>query len=91
MKKVIISLVLIGSIFACGYYENNYTRTNCEVIKVTETNCIIEDTCGFTWTWNEGGFAEGDIVNLKMCANGTAGNIKDDTITAIKLVKEGNR
>lgn len=91
MKRVLFGLLVAGAVFACGYGESNYTRKDCKVIDVTDEGYIIEDTCGYTWFWDEGDFAEGDTVDMKMNINGTIGDIDDDIIKSVKLVKGGNK
>ena len=91
MKRILFGLLVAGAVFACGYGESNYIRKDCKVIEVTDEGCVIEDTCGYTWFWDDSEFAEGDTVDMKMNINGTISDIDDDIIKSVKLAKRGDK
>ena len=86
MKKLLVAVLLIGMFLFVGYYEHNYTRKDCEIVKVENGIVTFEDACGFRWQWeieeNEY-FEVGDKVDLKMHDNCTNSIVYDDVITKI--------
>lgn len=85
MKKILIALLAIGCVASVGYYEQHYTRKDCEVVRITNNVVTVEDQCGYSWQFEDEGYAIGDVVDLKMFSGATASNIADDKI--VKVVK----
>lgn len=73
--------LLIG--FA-GHVEHNYTRKDCEVVKVSGGVVTVEDKCGYLWEFEGTGYDVGVHLDVKMHTNFTHGTIADDYITGIK-------
>ena len=86
MKNLMLIAVVVGMFCAVGYYEHNYTREDCEVVRVENGIATFEDQCGYRWNWeieeNEY-FEVGDFVDLKMFDNGSTSYIQDDEITKV--------
>ena len=86
MKKIALVLVFVLVFGVCSHFEHNYTRKNCEIVKVENGVVRFEDGCGFHWDWeieeNEY-FEVGDFVDLKMNDNCSNGCVSDDIITKV--------
>jgi len=63
--------------------ESRYTR-EAIVTEIKEDRVIVEDTCGYIWSFVGEGYQEGEKVTLVMNNNLTTSNIKDDKIIKIK-------
>lgn len=84
MKIIIIGMLAIGFIAGAGHYDTHYTKKDCEVIAVTETEIVIEDPQKHIWKYETKDFSKGDIVTLKMYTNNTEGYIEDDVIIKVE-------
>ena len=86
MKKIALGLVLVLLFGTACYIEHNYTRKDCEVVRVENGIVGFEDKCGFYWDWeieeNEY-FEVGDFVDLKMNDSCSSGYVGDDVITKV--------
>ena len=86
MKKILIGGLLLAMVTTVSHAEHNYTRKDCEVIRVENGVVTFEDKCGFYWNWeieeNEY-FEVGDFVDLKMNDNCSTSYVDDDVITKI--------
>lgn len=86
MKKILIGGLLLAMMATVSYVEHNYTRKDCEVVKVENGVARFKDKSGFYWDWeieeNEY-FEVGDFVDLKMNDNCSTSYIDDDVITRI--------
>lgn len=90
MKKIIVGLLLVAGFVGANWYENHYTRENCEVYKVTDEGILVEDKCDFTWfidneTLDYKQYNIGDVVDMKLHTNYTISDIEDDI--PLKIVK----
>lgn len=81
-------MLLVGVLFGVSNYERNYTRKECDVIRIDGEYIVAEDKCGFIWAFKGNGFGIGDKVDLKMHDNMTVNNIDDDKVIDIVL-REG--
>ena len=87
MKKNLLVVVLLVCLYCViGWYECNYTRTNCVVVEASPTGAIFEDKCGFTWYVECEGYEVGDRAHLKMYNNGTNNCIDDDEVKGLVRV-----
>ena len=77
----IVVFLLIG--FA-GHIEHNYTRKDCEVVKVSGGVVTVEDKCGYLWEFEGTGYDVGVHLDVMMHTNYTHGTIADDYITGVK-------
>ena len=84
MKKL---LIVVACFLLIGYYEHHYIRKDCVATATTETGVIFEDKCGFTWYVEEQGYQVGDVADIKFYDNGTTGDIDDDVILKVEVVK----
>lgn len=86
MKKIALGLVLVLLFGTACYIEHNYTRKDCEVVRVENGIVRFKDKCGFYWDWeieeNEY-FEVGDFVDLKMNDSYSSGYVGDDVITKV--------
>lgn len=86
MKKIALGLVLVLLFGTVCYIEHNYTRKDCEVVRVENGIVRFKDKCGFYWDWeieeNEY-FEVGDFVDLKMNDSYSSGYVGDDVITKV--------
>ena len=86
MKKIALSLAFVLTFGVACYIEHNYTRKDCEVVRVENGVVKFKDKCGFYWDWemkeNEY-FEVGDFVDLKMNDNCSSGYVDDDIITKV--------
>lgn len=86
MKKIALVLVFVLMFGVCSYIEHNYTRKDCEIVRVENGVVTFEDKCGFYWDWENGEneyFEVGDFVDLKMNDNCSSGYVGDDVITKV--------
>lgn len=81
----------LGAIAVCGifayasYTEHNYTRKDCQIMEISNGLITIEDSVGYEWNMLDNGeFAVGDKVSVKMNDNGTPNIIADDIILKIE-------
>ena len=77
----IVVFLLIG--FA-GHIKHNYTRKDCEVVKVSGGVVTVEDQVGNLWEFEGFGYEVGDVITLKMHTNYTHNTFRDDYVTGIK-------
>ena len=77
----IVVFLLIG--FA-GHIKHNYTRKDCEVVKVSGGVVTVEDQVGNLWEFEGFGYEVGDVITLKMHTNYTHNTSRDDYITGVK-------
>lgn len=86
MKKIALGLVLVLLFGTACYFEHNYTRKDCEVVRVENGIVRFKDKYGFYWDWeieeNEY-FEVGDFVDLKMNDSYSSGYVGDDVITKV--------
>lgn len=86
MKKIIICGLLVAGFVSVAHIEHNYTRKDCEVVKVENGVVRFEDKCGYVWDWEieENEYFEiGDKVDLKMYDSCSSSYIDDDEIKRI--------
>lgn len=85
--KTMCIIILLAAFVACNYYEHNYTREECEIIKVSGAIITIKDKGDNVWEWESKDgetFKLGEIVTLKMNDNFTSNNICDDIIKKVE-------
>ena len=86
MKKIALGLVLVLLFGTACYIEHNYTRKDCEVVRVENGIVRFKDKCGFYWDWEieeDEYFEVGDFVDLKMNDSCSSGYVGDDVITKV--------
>ena len=86
MKKIIVLGLLIAGFSSVAHIEHNYTRKDCDVVKVENGVVRFKDKCGYTWNWEieENEYFEiGDKVDLRMNDSCSANYIDDDIITKV--------
>ena len=81
MKSFIITIALLSMVGGVSYYEHNYTRSGCEVVRVYEDVVTVKDSCGFLWDVEAEDLKVGCKLDLKMHDNGTNDCVYDDIIT----------
>ena len=86
MKKIALGLVLVLLFGTACYIEHNYTRKDCEIVRVENGIVRFKDKCGFYWDWEiekDEYFEVGDFVDLKMNDSCSSGYVGDDVITKV--------
>ena len=86
MKKIALGLAFVLMFGIACYIEHNYTRKDCEVVRVENGVATFEDKCGFYWNWEIGEneyFEVGDFVDLKMNDNCSVSYVGDDIVTKV--------
>lgn len=85
MYRILLILIIACSLCGLNCLEHEYTRKDCEVVRVTDKVTLFKDTCGHVWEINDTNYKLGEIVKLKMHDNCTD-PIEDDKI--IKVIKK---
>lgn len=75
--------IFIAVLALLGVVESRYTR-EAVVIEIKEDRVVIEDTCGYVWSFIGTGYQEGEEVTLVMDNNLTISDIRDDKIIKVK-------
>lgn len=84
MKKIIITIAILGMMVGMGYFEHNYTRPNCEITQIHDGVITAIDETGETWDFIAKGYKVGDYVDLKMHDNYTSAYVGDDIVKGVK-------
>ena len=80
MKKIALGLVLVLLFGTACYIEHNYTRKDCEVVRVENGIVRFEDKCGFYWDWEIEEDEYFEVGDFDSCSSGYVG---DDVITKV--------
>ena len=83
MKKFVLVVFALAVLYYGCYYQDNYTRKDCEVVKINNGVVTIEDQKGWLWNIETDDLEVGDVVDLKMHTNHTDSIIADDIIKDI--------
>ena len=85
MKRVVIVVVLLCMLCACGYVETHYTRKDCVVVETQGQLVYVVDTVGYEWCYEVEGDvpAVGTVVDVRMYNNHTDTYIYDDEIVSV--------
>lgn len=88
LQAILGITLFIALLMVCGRIENYYTRKDCVVSEVNNTEVTVIDKSGYEWVYFTDNKDEspcvGTVVDLKMFTNCTDNNIYDDEI--IKVV-----
>lgn len=81
---VFVCAAILLTFILCSAFSWDYTRRDCEVVKVIGNDVYVVDEGGRTWKFEGRGYRVGEKVDLRMDDNGTPNTITDDTIKAVK-------